>query len=160
MKNIITVQLEKHYQETWSAAERENVEMVVDFVQHLMNNHDFEYVRNTYLNSRYTQHNRNISDGMESIIKYVEDFSKRFPEFTYDVKRVIADGDLVIFHSHATLRAAHRDNDRKGMNIVDIWKIENGQIVEHWDAIQPLDLFMRLYVLMTGGSIKNTNGVF
>ena len=31
---------------------------------------------------------------------------------------------------------------------------------DHWNAIQPLDGFMSFYVLMTGGRIKNNNGVF
>ena len=94
------------------------------------------------------------------IISYVESFAKRFPEYTYDVKHIYADGDFVTFHSHATLKAAHRSNDRKGLNIIDTWKLEDAKIVEHWDALQPLDLFMRFYMFVTGGSFKNNNGVF
>lgn len=160
MKNTIEIDLENLSKGYWSEAEQENVRIVADFVQHLMNNHDFQYLRTTYMNSAYTQHNRNIADGMENIIKYVDNFSKRFPEFTYDVKRIVADGDLVTFHSHATLKTTHRGNDKQGMNIVDIWKIKDGQIVEHWDSIQPLDFFVRFYALLIGGNIKNSNGVF
>ena len=70
------------------------------------------------------------------------------------------DGDYVTFHSHATLKEEDRGNDQKGMNIIDTWKIENGKIVEHWDSIQPLDVFMRFYVGLNGGDIQNANGVF
>jgi len=48
----------------------------------------------------------------------------------------------------------------QGMNITDTWRLEGGRIVEHWDSIQALDVFMRLYSLMSGGTIRNSNGVF
>ncbi|WOG27666.1 hypothetical protein [Endozoicomonas sp. 8E] len=46
------------------------------------------------------------------------------------------------------------------MNIIDTWRLENGPIVEHWDSIQALDDFMRFYSLISGGNIRNDNGVF
>ena len=156
----LTIKYDNFARESWTETEQQNVRTMINFVQHLMNNHDFDYVRENFMNGAYTQHNRSIPDGMTNIIDYVEAFTKSFPEYTYDVKNIYADGNFVIFHSHATLKATHRSNDRKGMNIIDIWKLENGQIVEHWDAIQPLDLFMRFYVFITGGGVKNNNGVF
>ena len=158
MKNIITINI-KHDKQ-WSAQEKKNVDIVIDFVQHLMNNHDFDYVRTHFMNSSYLQHNRNIADGIESIIAFVEMFAKRFPDYTYEVKRIIADGDLVVFHSHATIKSSDRGDDHKGMNIIDVWKVQDNTIVEHWDSIQPLDWFMKLYVLFAGGIVKNQNGVF
>lgn len=160
MTNTIEISLTELARDSWSEQEKANVELVVDFVQNLMNNHDFAYVRENFMNSSYTQHNRNIPDGMENIVLFVEQFAKRFPDYTYDVKRIIADGEYVTFHSHATIKTTHRGNDTKGLNIVDIWKIKDGEIVEHWDSLQPLDLFMRFYILLTGGNIKNSNGVF
>ncbi len=46
------------------------------------------------------------------------------------------------------------------MNIIDTWRIEDGRIVEHWDSIQALDFSMRVYSLISGGDIANSNGVF
>jgi len=48
-----------------------------------------------------------------------------------DIKRVFADGDFVILHSHAV-----REPDTLGRAVVDIFKLENGKVVEHWDVIQ------------------------
>lgn len=146
--------------ESWSEKEVKNVTMMIDFVQHLMNNHDFDYVSEKFSNQVYTQHNRGIPDGMSALIEYVKDFAKRFPEYTYDVKHIYADGDFVIFHSHATIKAQHRGNDQKGLNIIDTWRIQNGQIAEHWDALQAIDRFMRFYNFIAGGTIRNSNGVF
>lgn len=145
---------------SWSEQESNNVRTVGQFVELLMNEHDFDKVLETFDNDQYRQHNRNLPEGIEGLVGFLRTFTKRFPEYSYDVKRVFADGDHVIFHSHATMKSADRGNDQKGWNIVDMWKLEGGKIVEHWDSIQPLDLMMRIYSVYAGGRIGNNNGVF
>lgn len=156
----IRIDFETLKKASWNAQETENVKLVIDFVQHLMNDHDFVYVKQTFGNDFYKQHNRGISDGMDALIEYVAGTAKRFPEYTYDVKHIYADGNYVVFHSHATIKAKHRGNDKKGLNIVDTWRIEDGSIVEHWDALQSMNGSMRLLNLITGGKIANSNGVY
>jgi len=41
------------------------------------------------------------------------------------------DGDYVTVHLHATNNKKHRGNPKKGLNIMDIWKVEDGVILEH-----------------------------
>jgi predicted SnoaL-like aldol condensation-catalyzing enzyme len=158
--DTIKINLQDLKKDSWSEVELENAELVVDFVQHLMNNHDFDYVSQKYSSSNYIQHSKGIADGMAELIEYVKDFSKRFPEYTYDVKHIHVDGNIVTFHSHATLKTKHRGNDKKGFNIIDTWRVENGEILEHWDSIQPIDGLMRFYIWLTGGKTRNTNGIF
>ncbi|MGB0525935.1 MAG: nuclear transport factor 2 family protein [Flammeovirgaceae bacterium] len=146
--------------DSWSEKEVKNVKLIIDFMQNLMNNHHFDYVREKFSNQQYLQHNRGIPDGMAGLISFVENFAKQFPEYAYDVKHIYADGDYVIFHSQATTKAKHRGNDKEGYNIMDTWKIKDGEIVEHWDALQPMSGFMRFYNLLTGGKIRNSNGVY
>lgn len=145
---------------SWTDDERANVALVSEFVQLMMNDHDFDRIRVNYENDSYVQHNRNLPDGIGGLAGFLEEFVSDYPEYSYDVKHIYADGDYVVFHSHATLNKEDRGNDTKGMNIIDSWRIEDGQIVEHWDAIQPLDRSMRLFTLMNGGNIRNSNGVF
>ncbi|MEM1183153.1 MAG: nuclear transport factor 2 family protein [Acidobacteriota bacterium] len=144
----------------WTPDELANVEIISDFVQKVMNDHDFDVVLEKYSNGSYLQHNRNIADGIEGLAALLRDFTKKFPDYCYDVKRILADGDHVVFHSHATLKSAHRGNDRKGFNITDTWRLQDGLIVEHWDSIQAMDGAMRLYALLNGGKIRNGNGVY
>ena len=160
MSTTLKIDFDSLKKDSWSNQEVENVKFVIDFIQHLMNEHDFDYVSKTFGNQYYLQHNRSIPDGMDALIKYVKDFANKFPEYTYDVKHIYADGDFVIFHSQATIKAKDRGNDKKGLNIIDTWKIENGNIVEHWDALQPMDGFMRFYNLLVGGKTQNRNGVY
>ncbi|MEM1094038.1 MAG: nuclear transport factor 2 family protein [Bacteroidota bacterium] len=149
-----------HHQNHWTAEEANNARVVVDFLQHLMNEHDVAYIRQTYGHSAYRQHNRAIPNGIHGVAGYVEELTKRFPEYSYDVKRVIASGDFVVTHSHATLKAKQRGDASQGFIITDTFRLEHGQLAEHWDAIQPIDLSARFIFLMTGGTIANDNPTF
>ncbi len=156
----IGLDLKAHQRDHWTAGEKANVEAAAEFVQLLMIDHNFEAVRSRFGGNHYVQHNRNMSDGIAGVIEYVDRLVRRYPDYTYDVKHISVDGDLVTFHSHATLRRKDRGDDRQGFNIFDTWRVVDGKIVEHWDALQPLNSFMRFYAWMVGGSIRNTNGVF
>lgn len=156
----LTIDLQSLQKPGWTKQELENATLITDFVQNLMNNHDFNYILENYNDSSYTQHNRNLPDKITGLVGFLKEFVEDYPDYTYDVKHIYVDGDYVIFHSHATLKKDHRGNDEKGMNIIDTWRLENGRIVEHWDSIQALDGFMRFYSLISGGNIENDNGVF
>lgn len=145
---------------TWTQQEASNAELAAEFVRLLMNEHDFDAVRDRFGSGAYVQHNHGIGDGIEGVLATVGGLVRRFPEYAYDVKSVLVDGDMVVFHSHVTLRRSHRGNPRKGFNIMDRWRVVDGRLVEHWDAMQPIDLFGRCYLLLTGGIVRNGNGSF
>ena len=156
------IQFESLYEDHWSPRERENVELIADFVQHLMNDHDFQWVLDHHgANSSYVQHNTSIPDGIAGLVGFVRKFAKSYPEYSYDVKRIMADGDLVMFHTHATVKAKHRGNDRKGMIIIDYWRVKDGLILEHWDSIQTITFwftFMLNFFKLKGR--QHSNGSF
>jgi len=158
--DTLTIDLDDLRRPTWSPEEAANVALVADFVRLLMNEHDFEAIRARYGSGDYLQHNHGIADGIEGVLATVGGLVKRFPDYTYDVKHILVDGDIVTLHSHATLRKSHRGNPRKGFNITDRWRVVDGEIVEHWDSVQPIDLFARLYVLVSGGKVRNDNGTY
>ncbi|WP_087017426.1 nuclear transport factor 2 family protein [Thaumasiovibrio subtropicus] len=144
----------------WSQQDKRHAESVIEFVQLLMNDHDFDEVTRRYRGNRYVQHNRNMADGIDGVVETVSDLVKNAPEFSYDVRQVFVDGDFVILHSHVTLKAKHRGDESQGFNIIDTWRLEEGKLVEHWDAVQGLSFSMRLYSLAVGGKVRNSNGVF
>lgn len=49
------------------------------------------------------------------------------------LERVIADDDHVVVHYCMT-----PVGDERSIAVVDIWRLEQGQIVEHWDVVQPV----------------------
>ncbi len=86
-----------------------------------------------YLGSRYIQHNPQAADGAEAFIGFVTWYREEFPELSVDLKRVIAEGDLVV--THGVIKTSPED---RGTAAVDIFRIEDGKIVEHWDVLQPV----------------------
>jgi predicted SnoaL-like aldol condensation-catalyzing enzyme len=58
---------------------------------------------------------------------------KTFPNHRYEVKRVLAEGDFVMLHLHGMGGLSPY-----GESVVDIFRVEDGKVVEHWDIIQPI----------------------
>lgn len=86
-----------------------------------------------YLGSKYIQHNPVAPDGVEGVKGLIKFLAEKFPNRTSVIKRVVAQGDLVVLHVHAKSSPEDRGNA-----IVDIFRLENGKIVEHWDVMQPV----------------------
>jgi predicted SnoaL-like aldol condensation-catalyzing enzyme len=83
----------------------------------------------------YTQHNPFAQDGPEAFIAFVEFYKGLFPDLHVDIKRTIAQCDLVMTHAHITTGP----NDL-GNAAMDIFRFDRtGRIVEHWDAVQPVE---------------------
>lgn len=157
---VLQVNIESLKKPNWSQEELRNAELVADFVQKVMNEHDFSYVMEKFSDSPYKQHNRGMPNGIKGVVDTIQKLIKSSPAYTYDVKDISVDGNYVHFHSHVTLNEKHRGNPEMGLNIKDTWRIDNDKIVEHWDAIQPIHGFMRLYAWMTGGKVVNSNTLF
>jgi len=105
---------------------------VVDFDEKALNQKDFDAAAK-YLGPRYTQHNPNAADGPEGLRAFLGFLKEKFPDSRSEIKRVFAAGDHVILHVHAV-----REPGTRGNAIVDIFRLEDGKIVEHWDVVQPI----------------------
>jgi len=72
---------------------------------------------------------------LEANKKTVLDFyeKERPPQRRGEIKHIFADSDYVILHVHA-----RREPGELGTAIVDIFRLESGKIVEHWDVRQPI----------------------
>ena len=79
----------------------------------------------------YRQHNPAAADGSQAFIDFVKGFTKAFPQLRFDFKRLVAEGDLVAVHSHLVAEPGSR-----GTAVMDMFRVENGKIVEHWDVVQ------------------------
>ncbi|WP_394829187.1 nuclear transport factor 2 family protein [Pendulispora albinea] len=85
------------------------------------------------LGRRYVQHNPLIADGHEGFEAFLAYLNEKFPDLRAEIKHVFAEGDFVIAHVHGV-----REPGQRGSAIIDIFKLEDGKIVEHWDVIQPI----------------------
>jgi predicted SnoaL-like aldol condensation-catalyzing enzyme len=110
----------------------QNKKVVVDFYEKAINQKDFE-AASKHIGSRYTQHNPGAADGPEGLKAFLQFLREKFPNAKSEIKRVFAEGDYVILHVHSV-----REPGARGSAIVDIFKLENGKVVEHWDVVQPI----------------------
>lgn len=98
------------------------------------NQHQQQQAVDQYIGSEYIQHNPGVTDGGQAFIDAFAPFLKENPQSRAEVKRVMADGDLVMLHVFS--QANPQD---QGEAVVDIFRLdENGKIVEHWDVVQPV----------------------
>lgn len=120
-----------------------NKKVVLDFYEKGLNQKDFEAAAK-HFGPRYIQHNPGAPDGIDGFKAFIAMRKEKFPNAKAEIKRVFADGDFVILHVHGV-----REPGERGVAIVDIFRLENGKIVEHWDVVQPIP-----------ETAANTNGMF
>lgn len=85
----------------------------------------------TYWGPEYQQHNPTFPNGVDAVKAGMGAYFQQFPDMSVSRKRVIAEGDLVAVHSHSV-----RTPGERGQAILDLFRVRNGKIVEHWDVIQ------------------------
>ncbi len=126
-----------------TAQERANKQAVIEFYNKALNDKDYA-AASKYLGNRYTQHNPTAKDGPEGLRGFIDFLRDKFPQSHSDIVQSFADGDYVILHVHSI-----RTPGTAGRAIFDLFKLEKGKVVEHWDAVQDIP-----------ASSANTNGMF
>jgi predicted SnoaL-like aldol condensation-catalyzing enzyme len=112
----------------------ENKKVVIAFYEKALNDRDPETAFRLYGAEYYRQHNPLIEDGEQGVRKFaawIRDNPRR-PRAV--IKRVFAEGDYVILHVQWTGLL----EGGRGEAVVDIFRLEGGKVVEHWDVIQPI----------------------
>jgi predicted SnoaL-like aldol condensation-catalyzing enzyme len=109
-----------------------NKDIVLAFYEAGLNKKDFSKA-SQYLGTTYKQHNPHAEDGVEGFRHFVEKLRATTPTSHSEVVRAFSDGDFVILHVHKTQSAQDR-----GVAIVDIFRLSEGKIIEHWDVTQEI----------------------
>ena len=112
--------------------EEQNKKIVMEFYDKAINQKDFE-AASKYMGPRYTQHNPMAANGPAGLKDFIQILRTKYPGSHSEIIRVLADGDYVVLHVHAI-----RVPGTRGNAIIDIFKLENGKIVEHWDVSQEI----------------------
>lgn len=117
---------------TTAEQEELNKKKVIEFYNRAINQKDFESA-SQYLGSTYTQHNPVVVDGAEGLKNFIDFLQEHYPNAHSEIKKVFADGDYVFLHVHSV-----REPGTRGRAIFDLFKLDHGKIVEHWDTIQDI----------------------
>jgi len=79
----------------------------------------------------YIQHTPWIADGRDAVLSAFATRFKKYPDFAMEIKRTAADGDLVWMHLHTK-----RTPEVLGNAVINIFRMEDGKFVEHWNVGQ------------------------
>jgi predicted SnoaL-like aldol condensation-catalyzing enzyme len=115
-----------------TAQEQKNKQVAIDFYNAALNEKNWPKAE-AFIGKRFVQHSIYAPDGSRSVKELVEMLRKEHPDNHGEIKAAWADGDLVAMHVHVKRNATHR-----GWAVVELMRIENNKVVEHWDMFQPV----------------------
>jgi predicted SnoaL-like aldol condensation-catalyzing enzyme len=118
-----------------------NSTLVINATSALFGQRDLTAI-DRYWSSNYRQHSALAADGPDALRKLAANLST---EFSYVLHRVFAQGDLVV--THGTYVGFGPDP----LVAFDLWRVTDGKITEHWDALQP-------FVAVTASGHSQTDG--
>lgn len=111
----------------------DNKRIVTEFYKKALFEGDVDTAVRLYGGKSYTQHTPFAADGFDGLRNYIKWIAEKYPNTRGEIKRVLADGDFVILHCHYTGFFG-----TNGDAIIDIFRLEDGKLVEHWDVIQAI----------------------
>ena len=113
-----------------TAAEEANLRLVLDMFGQVLGPMDPGAV-DRFIAPDYIQHNQSAEPGREGLKAFLAMIRDATPDAVHDIKRAFVDGDHVTVHYHV-----RRWPGDPGWAVIDIFRIENGMIAEHWDVMQ------------------------
>ena len=110
----------------------ENRALVTGFLDEVLVGGRFDRVTDYVSAEGFAQHNPQVEDGIEGLLAFAEGLADAGIRFSYrEVHRVVACGSLVAALSHADIGDAE-------FAIVDLFRVADGEIVEHWDVMEEI----------------------
>lgn len=110
-----------------------NKKLVAEFIQAFYNDKDFSRARELMAED-FVNHRPDVGTGREgTLTAFQEQVAANLPEFTLEVVRSGADEDLVWTHN-----LLQPSPGAAPMVSVDIFRVRDGRVCEHWDVAQPV----------------------
>jgi predicted SnoaL-like aldol condensation-catalyzing enzyme len=110
--------------------EQRNIDLVKGLFRDVLDPMNSKNV-DRYISPGYIQHNQRAKPGRDGLKEFLDVNGPKNPAPTHDIKRMFADGDHVIVHYNF-----RRGDGGLGYAVMDIFRIEDGMVKEHWDVIQ------------------------
>ncbi|MEM9548316.1 MAG: nuclear transport factor 2 family protein, partial [Bacteroidota bacterium] len=122
-----------------------NKQIVKELLQNVFMKGEMDKIA-TYINpTQYIQHNPNVPDGLDGLGTALTNMAKQGMQMEYTtIHKVMGEGNFVLTMSEGKLGG-------KPTAYYDLFRLEDGQIVEHWDVIEPI---------LPKSEWKNDNGKF
>jgi predicted SnoaL-like aldol condensation-catalyzing enzyme len=122
-----------------------NKAVVQEFVESVLVKGAFDRVTDFVTTTTYLQHNTSVADGLDGLGAAIKAMAEQGIEMIYtDVHKVLGEGNFVLTISEGTFGGAD-------VSYYDLFRVDDGLIVEHWDVIE---------TLLPKDQWKNDNGKF
>ena len=127
-------------------------DVVTRFFNDVFINHDMSRL-DTYMRDDYIQHNPDCPQGKAGFVEFFETIFAAVPDFSYTLKKMVAEGEIVMVHSTTT--GTHTGGEwlgqsatgnRLSYDVVDMFRVIDGKIAEHWDVADTFTFFSQLGV--------------
>ena len=138
---------------------QKNKQLIKDFAKKVFIRHELDGLEK-FIREDYIQHNTDCAQGREGFVEFFTTIFNAIPDFSYTIKQIIAEDDFVWMYSRTT--GTHTgtpwldtppDGNRLDFDVVDMFRIKDGKIAEHWDVADTFTFFKQL------GRYKNSQPV-
>jgi steroid delta-isomerase-like uncharacterized protein len=122
---------------------------LVDTYLTMLNTHSPDLVEQVVAED-YVNHNAFVADGREANREFWASLFAALPDLTATVEDFLTSGDRVV--GRFVIRGTHTGElmgfpatgNTVEMRTIDIWRVEDGMFVEHWDEINALEVFQQI----------------
>lgn len=131
------------------ADNKSNLSLMSEFAQQVFVNKELSNL-SAYMHEDYIQHNPFVAQGSEGFKTFFNNWFTAIPDFNYELKNIIANEDFIwVYGSYSGthsnewlgIPASHAEYQ---FDAVDIFRVENGKLAEHWDVMDLYSLFKQL----------------
>ncbi len=131
---------------------QQNKQLLADFAAAIFVQKDFAQLPQ-FMQQEYIQHNPLVPQGSRGFQQFFAEWFKAVPDWSYTLEKLVAEGDTVWAYG---VYSGTQQGDWLGIpatgkhysiHAVDIFRIENGKLAEHWDVLDSYELFKQLGVI-------------
>lgn len=114
--------------------------------------HDFSHL-DQYMSEGYIQHNALVPQGRAGFKQFFETTFKAIPDWSYSLKQIAAEGDRVwVYGTYSGTQTGEwlgipPSNNKFSIDAVDVFRVQDGKLAEHWDVMDVYGLFKQLGVI-------------
>ncbi len=102
-----------------------------------------------FIHPEYNNHNPQVQPGPAGVKAFFRHYLDAFPDTTVSMEDAIEEGDRISarFSYNGTFTMGYWPNSAPvQLRSIDIWRVKDGNFVEHWDELNLLEVFQRLGV--------------
>jgi steroid delta-isomerase-like uncharacterized protein len=138
-----------------SSQEERNKTLMRLFVEEIFNKHNLPSIEN-YFGKDSVEGSPQAGKRGEGLRQFLTSFFTAFPDWHANIEHLIAEDDLVVLFLNGSgtqkgeFRGMPSTNQPVNIRSADLYKIENGLIVGHWDVVDQLNLLKQTDTLLSG----------